>query len=664
LVPAGALDGRIRVVIENVRPEVEGGAFPIKRVVGEKVVVRATVFADGHDEVRASVLYRKEEQEGWREAPMRPLLNDGWEGEFPIEETGVYLYTVQGWVDHIETWFKDLQKKSAAGQDLSVDLLIGSAHLEKAAERAPGADRERMIAWANALREDRDTARAVALALSEEVRSVAGEYPDKSLANVYDELRVTAERPRALFSAWYEIFPRACDPGSGRHSSFRDCERLLPEIADMGFDVLYFPPIHPIGRTNRKGRNNVPEAREGDPGSPWAIGSAEGGHKAVHPALGTVEDFQRLLAKAGERGLEVAMDLAFQCSPDHPYVKEHPEWFRWRPDGTVQFAENPPKKYQDIIPLDFETENWRELWEELRSVVYFWLQKGVRIFRVDNPHTKPFAFWQWLIGAVKKDYADAIFLSEAFTRPNVMYRLARIGFTQSYTYFTWRNTKWELTGYMQDLVDSDVRDYFRPNFWTNTPDILPEYLQYGGRAAFVVRLILAATLSPSYGVYGPAFELCASEALEGREEYLDSEKYEIRKWDVNRPGHLRDTIARVNRIRRENPALQSPWNVSFHEADNDDIIFYVKRTEDLSNTVFVVVNLNPYHKQSCRVRVPMKELGIPPEQPYLVHDLLSGDKYIWQGEWNYIELDPKAMPAHIFQVRSRLRREKDFDYFM
>jgi len=658
-------DGRRRTVIEDVRPEIDGGRFPIKRVAGEKVVVRATVFADGHDEVRAAVLYRRAGDAVWREAPMRPLINDGWAGEFHVDEVGGYLYTVQGWVDHMETWFKDLRKKYEAGQDVRVDLLMGAALLEEAAERASDADRERVVAWAAALREDTDMSRAVALALGDELRSVLRKYPDKRLASLYHrELQVVVDRPKALFSAWYEIFPRACGLEEGKHGTFADCEALLPRIAAMGFDVLYLPPIHPIGKTRRKGKNNTSESREGDPGSPWAIGSEEGGHKAVHPALGTLEDFDRLARRASEHGMEVAMDIAFQCSPDHPYVREHPEWFRWRPDGTVQFAENPPKKYEDIIPIDFETEKWRELWEELGSVFRFWLERGVRIFRVDNPHTKPFGFWEWLIADLKKDYPEAIFLSEAFTRPNVMYRLAKAGFTQSYTYFTWRNTRQELTQYMADMAETDVREYFRPNFWTNTPDILPEYLQFGGRAAFKVRLVLAATLCSNYGVYGPPFELCVSEALEGKEEYLDSEKYEIRRWDLERPGHLRDLISAVNRIRRENPALQTPWNIRFCDTDNDDMIAYVKGTEDGSNVVLVVVNLNPYHRQSCRVRVPMKELGIPAGQPFLMQDLLSGDRYIWQGEWNFVDLDPEVVPAHIFRVRSRLRREADFDYFM
>jgi starch synthase (maltosyl-transferring) len=491
------------------------------------------------------------------------------------------------------------------------------------------------------------------------------QYPDKKFAVSHPkELHAWVDRGKALFSTWYELFPRSCSKDPNRHGTFEDCERLLPEIATMGFDILYLPPLHPIGRVNRKGRNNVLENNPDDVGSPWAIGSKEGGHKAVHPQLGALGDFERLIVKAKDHGIEVAMDLAFQCSPDHPYMKEHPEWFRWRPDGTVQFAENPPKRYEDIIPLNFETEKWQELWEELKSIVLFWIEKGVRIFRVDNPHTKPFSFWEWLIKEIKEKYPDVIFLSEAFTRPTVMYRLAKLGFTQSYTYFSWRNTKRELMEYLTELSKTEGREYFRPNFWPNTPDILPEYLQYGGRPAFMIRLVLAATLSSSYGIYGPAFELCINEALSGKEEYLHSEKYEIKHWDRESPGHLRDFIARVNRIRKENVALQTTWNLRFYEVDNDALLFYGKATHDLSNIILMVVNLDPFHTQNGWVRVPIEELGLDAHQPYLVHDLLSDDKYIWQGETNYVELNPQVLPANIFRVRKRLKRETDFDYFV
>ena len=658
-------EGRRRVVIENVKPEIDEGRFPIKRVIGEKVVVMADIFTDGHDVISSRLLYRREKEKEWREVVLKPLENDRWSGEFVVEEVGIYHYTVEAWVDHFETWQRDLKKRWEAGQDVKVDLLIGANQVEETSERASEGDQKRLLQFAEAFKGKGKIEKTVSMAMSEELMELMGRYPDRRSAASYGkELAVVVERERALFSAWYELFPRSLAPGTGQHGTFQDCERVLPEIARMGFDILYFPPIHPIGRMNRKGKNNVLETNPDDVGSPWAIGSKEGGHRAIHPELGTMEEFERVILKAKEMGLEIAMDLAFQCSPDHPYVKEHPEWFRWRPDGTVQFAENPPKKYQDIIPLNFETENWKELWEELKSIVLFWIEKGIRMFRVDNPHTKAFSFWEWLIKEIKKDYPDVIFLSEAFTRPKVMYRLAKVGFTQTYTYFTWRNTKRELIEYLTELTQTGVREYFRPNFWPNTPDILPEHLQYGGRPAFMIRLVLAATLSSNYGIYGPAFELCIHEALSGKEEYLHSEKYEIKQWNRDIPGNLGDFIVRVNRIRKENPALQKTFNLRFYEVDNETLLFYGKATDDLSNILFVVVNLDPFHTQSGWVKVPIKELGIDPSQPYLVHDLLSDDKYIWQGERNYVELNPQVLPANIFRVKKRLKRETDFDYFL
>jgi starch synthase (maltosyl-transferring) len=658
------IEGRKRVVIENVKPEIDCGLFPIKRTVGEKVVVEADIFADGHDSVSARLLYKKGNDEVWSEVPMIFIENDRWRGEFRVHEIGDYYYTVEGWVDHFKTWQKDIKKKFEAGQDIKVDVLVGIGYIEDALKRAKGDDKKRLVRIISSLKNS-SPEEVPLIAFSNELVELMDKYPDRSLSTRYEKnLRVVVDRERALFSAWYERFPRSCSSQPGRHGTFKDCEGILPEIARMGFDVLYLPPIHPIGKTNRKGKNNSPVAQPGDVGSPWAIGSEEGGHKSVHPQLGTIEDFVSLVNKAKEYNIEIALDLAFQCSPDHPYVREHPEWFKWRPDGTVQYAENPPKKYEDVLPLNFETENWRELWEELKSIVVFWIEKGVRIFRVDNPHTKPFRFWNWLIEEIKRDYPDVIFLSEAFTRPKVMYHLAKAGFTQSYTYFTWRNTKREFIEYLTELTQTEVREYFRPNFWPNTPDILPEHLQFGGRPAFMMRLVLAATLSSNYGIYGPVFELCVSEALPGKEEYLNSEKYEIRYWDWDQPGNLKDFIARVNRIRRENPALQTTWNLKFFEVDNEYILFYGKVNEDLSNIILVVVNLDPHHTQSGWVRVPISELGIEPNQPYLVHDLLSEDKYIWQGEYNYVELNPHVIPARIFRVRKRLRKETDFDYFM
>ncbi len=658
-------NGRNRVIIENVEPEIDAGRFPIKRVVGEKVVVLADVFADGHDAVFAKLLYKKQTDRGWKEAPMKFLENDRWQGEFTIKQLGIYFYTLEGWVNHFLTWRNDIKKKFDAGQDIKVDLLIGVELIEAAAQRAKGEDVNALSEFAETIKNEKDFAEAVEVALSRGLLAFVEKYPDKRFATRYDkELSVAVEREKARFSTWYERFPRSCSPKPGQHGTFKDCEAILPEIARMGFDVFYLPPIHPIGKINRKGKNNSPAAKSDDVGSPWAIGSEAGGHKAIHPQLGTLEDFKRLVKKAKDLGVEIAMDLAYQCTPDHPYVKEHPEWFKKRPDGTIQYAENPPKKYQDIFPINFESEDWEALWQELKSIVQFWIDQGIRIFRVDNPHTKAFPFWEWMIGEIKRDYPETIFLSEAFTRPKVMYRLAKVGFTQSYTYFTWRNTKKEFIDYLTELTQTEAREFFRPNFWPNTPDILPEHLQFGGRPAFMMRLVLAATLSSNYGIYGPAFELCVSEALPGKEEYLNSEKFELKNWDWNQEGNLRDFIARINKVRKENPALQLTRNLKFYEVDNDHLLFYGKATEDFSNIILVVVNLEPFHTHAGWLKVPLGEFGIDPKQAYLVHDLLSDDKFFWQGERNYVELNPQILPAHIFRLRRRLKREMDFDYFM
>jgi starch synthase (maltosyl-transferring) len=652
--------GQVRVIIEGLKPEINDGRFPTKRVTGEMVVVEADIFADGHDSISALLLYRKEDDPEWIETPMEPLDNDRWRSSFVVAELGRYLYTVIAWVDQFKSWKQDLTKKFQAGQQVSIELLIGTQLIAEASQRAPKNARQKMGEWASSLQSKQIAEQAkVQLALSDELSEFMDKYPDRRFATTYPkELVVEVDREKARFSTWYEMFPRSCAPESGRYGTFKDCEARLPYIAAMGFDVLYFPPINPIGYTHRKGRNNNPVANPDDPGTPWAIGSEEGGYKSVHPQLGTLEDFQSFVAKAREYSIEIALDIAFQCSPDHPYVKEHPEWFRWRPDNTVQYAENPPKKYEDIYPFEFQTENWQELWEELKSIVLFWIEQGIRIFRVDNPHNKPFSFWEWLITDIKMSYPDVILLSEAFTRPKVMYQLAKLGFTQSYTYFAWRNTKWELTQYFTELTQTEVREYLYPNLWPNTPDILTEYLQLGGRSAFMTRLVLAATLGASYGIYGPAFELCENRPREPKsEEYLNSEKYEIKNWDIARPDSLKDFIARVNQIRRENAALHRDWSLRFHEMDNDQLICYSKRTDDLSNIVLVVVNLDPHHTQSGWVEFPLEELGIDPQKPYQMHDLLSDARYLWQGSRNYVELNPQIIPAHILRVRRRVRTE-------
>lgn len=657
-------EGRNRVIIEDVTPEIDAGRYPIKRIVGEETVVEADILADGHDVLSCVLLYRKEGDAKWTEVPMEPLGDDRWRGSFRVQELGRYRYTVLGWIDHFKTWSRDLAKRVQAGQDVSVDLLIGAELVEAALKRATLVHAGWLSTFVEALRAG--GAEGARQALSPELARLMPLCDERRFATTYDkELGLVVDRERARFGAWYELFPRSCSAVPGRHGTFKDLEGRLEYVASMGFDVLYLPPIHPIGRSFRKGRNNSTVVGQDDPGSPWAIGSVEGGHKAIHPELGTLDDFRHLIEAATQYGIELALDIAFQCAPDHPYVSEHPEWFRRRPDGTIQYAENPPKKYQDIYPFDFETEQWRELWEELKSVVQFWVDQGVRIFRVDNPHTKPFRFWEWLIAEIKRDCPEAIFLAEAFTRPKALYGLAKVGFTQSYNYFPWRNTKWELTQYLTELTQTQVREFMGANLWPNTPDILPEYLQFGGRPAFMARLILAATLGPSYGIYGPSYELCESRPIApGREEYLDSEKYEIKSWDIDQPDSLRELIGRVNQIRHENPAFRANHNLHFHEVDNEQIIAYSKSSEDRSNEVLVVVNLDPHYKQSGFITLPLEDLGIDPRQPYQAHDLLTDARYLWHGTRNYVELNPQTVPAHIFVIRRRVRTEHDFDYYL
>ena len=662
------LEGRARVVIASVKPEIDNGQFSAKRIVGDEVAVEADIYSDGHDVLSAILLYRYESDSEWSETPMRPMVNDRWAGSFMVVKTGSYFYKVIAWADRFKSWRNDFAKRVEAGQeDISVNLLVGIQLTSEASERAVDSDRQTMSHWLKILEANKTKQEVkIQLVLSDELASLINKYSDRHFAVTYlKELSIQVDREKARFSTWYEMFPRSCVAKPGQHGNFKDCEARLSYIAKMGFDVLYLPPIHPIGHTNRKGKNNFLIATKNDPGTPWAIGSEEGGHKDVHPSLGTLNDFRSLVNKAKKQDIEIALDMAFQCSPDHPWVKEHPEWFRWRPDNTIQYAENPPKKYQDIYPLNFESENWLELWEELKSVIIFWIQQGIYIFRIDNPHTKPFRFWEWLIGDVKKLYPDVLFLSEAFTRPKVMYHLGKIGFTQSYTYFAWRNTKWEITQYCTELTQTEVSDYLRPNFWPNTPDILTEYLQVGGRASFIIRLVLAATLSSSYGIYGPAFELCENQPKEpGTEEYLDSEKYEIKYWDINRNDSLKDFIARVNRIRVENPALQSNANLHFYPVENERLICYAKHTDDLSNIILVTVNLDPHHIHTGWVELPLEELGLDAEQPFQVHDLLSGSRYLWHGSRNYVELNPQIVPAHILRIRRRTRTERDFDYYL
>jgi len=653
-----------RIVIEKVTPEIDGGAFPIKRVVGDNVVVRADVFADGHDEVDAFLLYRRCDESLWREVPMKSLGNDAWIGSFAIEEEKDCLYSVRGYIDEFSSWCHDLKKKVDAGADIAVDLKIGSAILTATAGRCKKPAAEKLEKLSKQLAEPKNAKEALVIVLSEELAELMGSNLDPAKSETYaKELAVTVDRPKAVFSSWYELFPRSWSSKPGKHGTFKDCERILPDIAAMGFNVLYLPPIHPIGKSFRKGRNNSVKCAPGDPGSPWAIGSSEGGHKAINPQLGTLKEFRSLIDKAKEHNLEVAIDIAFQCSQDHPYMKEHPDWFRWRPDGTVQYAENPPKKYEDIVPFNFDTKDRQGLWEELKSIFVFWIEQGVKIFRVDNPHTKPFVFWDWLIAEIKRDHPDVILLAEAFTRPKIMYRLAKGGFTQSYTYFTWRNTKQEFQDYLTELTRTDIAEFFRPNFWPNTPDILAGHLQNAGRPAFAIRAVMAATLSSNYGIYGPAFELCVNKPMPGKEEYLDSEKYEIKRWDWDSPGNIKDLVSRLNAIRNGNPCLQMTRNIRFCRIENDHLLAYYKATGDYSNIILVVVNLDPDHVQSGWLEVPILEFGIDKERSYTVQDLLTGQKHAWQGQRSYIELDPQRSCAHIMRLNGQTRRGQEFDYF-
>lgn len=662
-------DGRSRVAIEDVTPQLDEGRFPIKRTVGERVVVEADLFADSHVLLSAVIKYRPETAADWMEAPMIRLANDRWQGQFTVSQIGVWVYAIEAWVDRFKSWRDDFRKKAAAGQSLPIELATGAKLVEEAARGAPAAAAERLTRWALELSAPELAAApavtVIETALDESLGNLVLRHAPRLFASTLRQaFRVVVDRERARFGAWYEMFPRSFAREPGRHGTFKDCEAQLPRIAKMGFDVLYLPPVHPIGRSFRKGRNNNPVCQPEDPGSPWAIGGAEGGHKSVHPQLGTLEDFRHLVERARTFQLEIALDIAFQCSPDHPYLRDHTEWFHARPDGSIAYAENPPKKYQDIYPFDFESGAWRALWSELKSIFDFWIGQGVRIFRVDNPHTKSFPFWEWCIGALKAEHPDLIFLAEAFTRPSVMYRLAKLGFSQSYNYFPWRNSKYDLTTYLTELSRYPVAEYFRPNLWPNTPDILPENLQTGGRFVFQIRLILAATLGASYGIYGPAFELCESRPLKpGVEEYLDSEKYEIRQWNFDSPDNLTDLIARVNQIRRENPAFQSNHNLRFHAIANDDLLAYTKATEDGADVVLVVVNLDPYRKQSGWVELPAEEFLDNPNRSYQMHDLLTGARFIWHGRRNFIELDPHYSPAHIFRLRRHVRTERDFDYF-
>lgn len=682
LIAAGQVDGRRRVVIEGLWPAVSGGA-PVKRVVGDRFIVEADLLVDGHDRLAGRLMYRRVGG-AWSEAvlissmatasPRATREDDRWWGAFQLDAVGAWEYAVSAWVDEWETWLWAIKRKLGAGQDVASDILAGAELVAAAAARATGSARGALLEYEKALRCDGSLRTAgLAPATERDLTTLMGAHPDRSAATTQDApLTVTVEPRRAAFGSWYEMFPRSRvrdpalpdAPAKLEHGTFADAAKRLAYVAAMGFDVVYLPPIHPIGRTHRKGPDNSLTSTDGDPGSPWAIGNATGGHKGIHPQLGTLDDFRELVGAARAQGLEVALDIALQASPDHPYVTSHPEWFVHRPDGTIQYAENPPKKYEDIYPFAFAGAAWEALWNELRDVFLFWIDQGVTIFRVDNPHTKPLPFWRWCLASVKEREPRAIFLAEAFTRPKLMRALAKAGFSQSYTYFTWRTTKDELTSYVQSLLAGDSPQYFRPSFWPNTPDILPEQLQHGTRGTFVARAALAATLSPNWGVYGPAFELQEKVARPGSEEYAHNEKYELRLWDVDQPGTIAPILKRLNQIRRDNPALQRLEGTVFHKIDNPSLLAYSRVTDDRTNAVLVVVNLDPHHKQSGWLSLDLGALGVPPDASFQVHDLMGDARYLWRGTSAFVELTPSVMPVQIFRVHRHDRSERSFEYYL
>ncbi len=644
-------------VVLAVRPEVDGGRYPAKRVVGESLVIEADIVTDGHDVLRAIALVRGPGESTWQELELEHAGDDVWRATLQLGQLGRCHYNVMAWVDAFATWKRGLERKLAANVDVSVELLEGALLVDEALGR--GGDPS-LREYAARLRGDAPVLERAAIAQSAELAALVELVPDRSAAARYrHDLEVFVERPLAACSAWYELFPRSAR-GDGTHGTFRDVEARLPYVAELGFDILYLPPIHPIGLSFRKGPDNAPAAGPPDPGSPWAVGAHGGGHTAVHPDLGTIDDFDHLVAAARAHDIEIALDIAFQASPDHPWVTEHPHWFRQRPDKTIQYAENPPKKYQDVYPFDFDSADRDALWSALRDVFLFWCEHGVRTFRVDNPHTKPIPFWEWCLREVHDRYPDAVFLSEAFTRPKLMYALAKSGFSQSYTYFTWRTSKYELQKYMTELAG--VADFFRPNFWPTTPDIFPEHLVHGGRPAFAVRFVLAATLASNYGIYGPSYELCEATPRPGVEELARNEKYQIRAWNLDDEQSLRHLIARTNQIRRSHPALRTDRGLRFHETDNEFVICYSRRFGD--DTILVVANLDPHHSHRAWLSLDLAALDIGPNDGFQVHDLLGGAHYAWRGSRNFVELSPDQTPAHIFEIRRFVRSENQFEYFL
>lgn len=638
-----------RIIIENVKPQLDGGAFAIKRITGQKVTVTADVFPDGHDVVECAVVYKHEKDKKWSEVRMTPTENDAWTAGFTVDKQGTYTYFVEGWVDYALNWQHGTERKIQDNQQVKSELLEGAEYINDIIKSADKTESTYLKTVAKMFADPKQYDDAIQEAMSEALTAIFKKYPTRFLSNKSNELQVYVDRKKALFSTWYEFFPRSASETEGQHGTFKDCEKLLPRVAAMGFDTLYFPPIHPIGEVNRKGKNNATNAEKGDVGSPWGIGSKHGGHKATHPELGTIEDFKSLVKKAQSLGIEVAMDYALQAAPDHPWGKEHKEWFKWRPDGTVQYAENPPKKYQDIMPIYFESSDWKNLWKELLDTALFWIEEcGIRVYRVDNPHTKPFYFWGWLIAEIKKKHPDVLFLAEAFTRPKIMNELAKQGFSQSYTYFTWRNTKQELIEYVTELTQTDQKEFYRPNFWPNTPDINPFALQSGNEAVYLQKYFLAATLSSSVGIYGPVFEYrIGAPMAEGKEEYLNSEKYQVVKWDWSIQNKLTTIITKINQIRKHHESLQQTGNIVFCDTNSDNLLAYYKFDDDKNDETLMVVSLDAQNTLQGQVRLPIAKLG---NEPIQVHDLITGNTYFWDKEYNFVELSPE-LPFHLFKIQ-------------
>ena len=640
-----------RVIIENVLPQIDNGDYFIKRIIGQNIRVSANIISDGHDVMEAVVHYKHENDKKYIEIKMNSLLNDSFEATFSVQKQGFYSYFVESWIDYALNWQYGIGKKIKDNQIVKSELLEGIEYIKPLLKKVSASDKKYLEETIKLFSDDKNYNEAIKEAVSDKLKIIFKEYPTKFLANQSKELKIYVDRPKALFSTWYEFFPRSASNKLGNHGSFKDCEKLLPRVAKMGFDTLYFPPIHPIGEVNRKGINNATNANPSDVGSPWGIGSKYGGHKSIHPELGTLEDFKSLVKSAKNLGIEIAMDFALQAAPDHPYVKDFPQWFKWRPDGTVQYAENPPKKYQDILPIYFESDDWENLWKELLDCALFWVEEcGIKIFRVDNPHTKPFYFWGWLIAEIKKKHPDVLFLAEAFTRPKIMNQLAKQGFTQSYTYFTWRNSKAELIEYVTELTQSEQKEYFRPNFWPNTPDINPYALQGANESTYLQKYFLAATLSSSVGIYGPVFEHMISDAIPGKEEYLDSEKYQIRHWDWEKENKITMLITKINNIRKEQASLQQTNNIQFCDTDNDQVIAYYKYDHTKENETLMICNLDAYYAKQAWVKIPLQSLNIQEGQSFTVTDLITGNSYIWNREWNFIEIHP-SLPFHLFKIQ-------------